>query len=307
MTTGLGFALAVCSAFAVVALAAPARAEPAPEESSTSPHRLVWRDEWPRFRTIEYGITANLAWQLAFIEFRLKAGEPRWHGGVLIDDDVRNAIRASDPDVRESWAFASDPLTIGTQAVPVVIDAVLIPLAFDGGNFDVAWQMTMMNLEAMAAVGVFNRVGHRIIKRARPPTLACEQDDDADPFCGSGTAASFPSGHASGAFLGAGMSCAHHVHLPLYGGGWPDYVFGCILPVGLASSSSVFRLIADRHYFSDVVVGAAAGFAGGFGLPTLLHYGYGGDAHEAGDGPSRLMILPAVGAGQLGVSVGSAF
>jgi membrane-associated phospholipid phosphatase len=62
--------------------------------------------------------------------------------------------------------------------------------------------------------------------------------------------------------------------LPLYGGGLPD-VLACAIPLVVATGVSVLRLAADRHYASDVIVGALAGFGGGFGLPTLLHYGGG--------------------------------
>ena len=34
------------------------------------------------------------------------------------------------------------------------------------------------------------------------------------------------------------------------------------------------RIMADRHYTTDVIVGSIGGFTGGFLLPTLLHYGY---------------------------------
>jgi membrane-associated phospholipid phosphatase len=39
-----------------------------------------------------------------------------------------------------------------------------------------------------------------------------------------------------------------------------------------ATVTSVLRVVADKHYTSDVLIGAVLGFGFGFGLPMLLHY-----------------------------------
>src|SRR6185369_8075255 len=93
-----------------------------------------------------------------------------------------------------------------------------------------------------------------------------------DPLCEKGKKfAGFPSGHAVSAFTAAGLSCVHHAHLPLYGGGLPD-ALACAAALTVASGVGVVRIMGDRHYVSDVIVGAAIGFLVGFGLPSLLHY-----------------------------------
>lgn len=257
-------------AVAVVAAALTSSAESAAAEGPG--HRLTWSDDWPRFRVVEYGMTAALLLELAFLEFRAKPqDEAVWKGGILFDGGFRDAFRSESRGTRETLGDIADFLTLSLQVQPVLIDAVAIPL-IDRFNVDVAWQMSMLNLSAMGFVGVVTRIGHIAIARERPSVEECRADGGYDKYCGRGNFASFPSGHTSGAFLGAGLMCAHHLHLPLYGGGAPD-VAACLLPLAAAGSTSVFRLMSDRHYATDIGLGAVIGFFGGYGLPQLLHYG----------------------------------
>jgi membrane-associated phospholipid phosphatase len=293
--------ICLLSLCAVLASSRPARAD-----ENASEHYLEWR--YRRFSTIEYGATANLALQLAFIEFRLEAKTPNWEGGILFDDAARDVLRLESAEDKALAGTISDPMTLGLQIAPVALDSVIIPLVFDRLNIDVAWQMLMIDIEALTAVGFFNRFGHRVVKRARPSVEDCKKDPEFDELCESGKYASFPSGHASGAFAGAGLSCAHHLHLPLYGGGAPDILLGCALPLTTATTDAVLRLMADRHYVSDVIVGSLVGFAGGFGLPTLLHYAY--ESRDPLDPDSSgvdLSVQPAVTEQELVLLVGGAF
>lgn len=255
----------------------PATAGPrvaAPPPPAKSEHRLVWRDEWPRFRTIEYGVSIALAIEYGLIEFRARQpSEANFTGPWLFDRAVRNSLRLETREGREKISAISDIFPLATQGL-ALFDAIVVPLVTDRWNFDVMWQMTMMNVLAMSAVGVFNRTGHRYFARERPDATECRKDPEYKENCNAGGKfASFPGGHASGAFLGAGMICAHHAYLPLYGGGAPD-VIACAVPVTASVATGVMRIMADRHYTTDVIVGSAGGFAGGFLLPTLLHYAY---------------------------------
>ena len=42
--------------------------------------------------------------------------------------------------------------------------------------------------------------------------------------------------------------------------------------IALSATTGTFRLLADRHHATDIVVGALVGFGFGYGMPTLLHY-----------------------------------
>jgi membrane-associated phospholipid phosphatase len=267
-------------------------------------HRLVWNEEWPRFRVVEYGLTAALLLELGFVEFRAKPpDEANWKGGILFDQGFRDVFRASGSGTRETLGDVADFITLSLQFQPVVIDAAVVPL-LDRWNFDVAWQMTMMNFEAMGFVGLLTRIGHTAIARERPSIDECRANRRYDKYCGgTGTFASFPSGHSSGAFLGAGLMCAHHLHLPVYGGGAPD-VAACLLPVAAATATSTFRLISDRHYMTDIGLGAVLGFFGGYGLPQLFHYGHGSSRPAPSAGPMRRIAAAPLATGdRTGVTV----
>lgn len=277
-----------------------ATAEPSePADFGKPDHRLTWRDEWPEFRPIEYGLTAALLIELSFVEFGMnEVDRPRYAGGVLFDDGVRNVTRLPARSGREAAATASDVTRMVPLVQAVAVDGLLVPLLLDDGNAHVAWQLTAMNVMSMATVGVFNRTNHRVVGRARPNEPECRSADADDPYCGR-LYESFPAGHPSGAFLGAGMACAHHTYLPLYGGGVPDAVFGCGLPLSLSAATGALRLMADQHYATDVLVGSGLGFLGGFGLPIALHYGI--------DSKPTTMVVPHAASDMGGAAVVGAF
>ena len=66
--------------------------------------------------------------------------------------------------------------------------------------------------------------------------------------------------------------------------------------------TGVTRVVADRHYASDVVVGAGIGFGVGYGLPWLLHYRAGGQALDA----SHVFLVPFGGSRSVGVGIAGA-
>jgi len=268
-------------------------------DEPATPHRLTWK--WPRFRIIEYGLTAAVYVQLAFLEFRVKPPqEPRWSGNNDFDDAMRDAFRQRSTAGRERAGDISDPLPIILQGYPIIVDSILLPLVFDRGNWDVFWQMSMLNLQASAVQGMLNRIAIAVAGRERPSVEECRKDEGYDKYCGSGSRSSFFSGHTGGAFVGAGMMCAHHLHMPLYGGGAGD-IIACALPLVTATTTGVLRLMADRHYMSDVLVGSAVGFFAGFGLPTLFHYRW-PFGEPAGPG-SGLLLAPQVNDDELGISL----
>ena len=67
------------------------------------------------------------------------------------------------------------------------------------------------------------------------------------------------------------MACVHHRQLDLYGDETSDAI-ACAVPLGLAAGVALLRIVADQHYATDVLVGAAVGALSGLGLGLLLHY-----------------------------------
>jgi membrane-associated phospholipid phosphatase len=255
---------AVLTLFSLRASAADTRAKTAQTE-----HRLDWR--FYRFGVVDYALTAVLTASYLTVEFAVPPPtEPKWRGGILFDESVRDAMVAESRTGRDRAAILSDILTLAPQFIAAV-DTVVVPLVFDNGNFDVALQMALIDIQAIASIGLLSRGGHRFIARERPDVSPCTTDREYHGLCLGGRYASFPSGHTASAFGGAGLVCAHHAHLPLYGGGAPDAVV-CVAAVGMAGTASLLRVTSDRHYISDVIVGAGLGIGLGFVVPYFVHY-----------------------------------
>jgi membrane-associated phospholipid phosphatase len=77
---------------------------------------------------------------------------------------------------------------------------------------------------------------------------------------------SFYSGHASSAFA---LAVAAGTVAELRGYPNRGWVWAVGLP--LAATTALLRMAADKHYLSDVAVGALVGSAFGVAVPLLLH------------------------------------
>src|SRR5690606_18909789 len=77
----------------------------------------------------------------------------------------------------------------------------------------------------------------------------------------------------------AGLTCTHHAHLPLYGGGWGESM-ACGLMIGAAAFTGYGRLQSGKHYPSDLVLGLGLGTLAGWVMPRALHYGFAGSTRR---------------------------
>lgn len=257
------------------ALVASAIALTASNARADEGHRLDWKDSWPKFQPSEYAYTIGIWSSYAVLEIAAPAIErPLWTRGLPGDVAVRGALVASTRAKRETAGDWSDWLWIGGQ-IMVWVDSVAVPLLTDEWNFEVAAQLTLLNAEAMAPTALISRFLHRTAGRERPDKHGCREDPNYGFSCGLPDASSFPSGHTSAGFVAAGLSCAHHQYVGLYGHPAADAGMCALMLVG-STTNGILRIVADRHWVSDVIVGAALGGALGYGLPTLLHYRYDG-------------------------------
>jgi membrane-associated phospholipid phosphatase len=269
--------------------------------------RLVWDERWHRFRPIEYATTAVTgAGALYFLAVAKPPDHPKWQGPILFDENVRDAVRVRSPQALATWTKVGDAMNLAVVGQVIVLDGIVLPLA--AGNPDLAFQLTLMNTQVFAASGLVLAGLYTTTGRARPSYGECVAQRSNDPQCGSGSFTDFPSGHAGTAFAAAGIACATHAHVPLYGGGGWD-VAACVETLMLATGSGMIRVIADRHYTSDVLVGGGIGFLFGYGLPSLLHFGFGqrtvGTLVDRRD--FKLGVAPGVASGGVGAIAVGAF
>lgn len=218
---------------------------------------------------MEYAATAVVGGAAIAMYYLLPAQRvPRFVGGILFDDAVRNALRVHSPSALQTvWAL-SDAVDVSLVALVFGLDSLGVPLL--RGSPDVALQLGLMDAEAYAfssvvTIGLYDSVG-----RARPSYEDCQRNPSF-VGCNISPTASFPSGHTNEAFTAAGASCANHAFVPIYGGRLADGL-ACVRDVVLAAGDGVLRIVGDRHYATDVLAGATLGFGFGFGMPTFLHY-----------------------------------
>jgi membrane-associated phospholipid phosphatase len=203
-----------------------------------------------------------------------------WTGNLLWDFEVTDAIATRDRSAREVWTVLADVPFYALMGYPAV-DA-LLTAGVIWGRWDVAWQLFMMDLEAYAVAAPLIWVTQRFILRERPfMRYACEADTtgkygvDYEDNCGTRQATrGFPSGHIAIAATGAALTCTHHSHLPLYGGGAGDAA-ACLTAIGATAVSMLGRVVADKHYVSDVTAGLGIGLFAGWLVPKALHYTFG--------------------------------
>lgn len=279
--------------------AGEARAEPA--------RTVTWRDDWTRFRPVEYGVTGVAIGGAAVLLLTSPDNRaPRWTGGILIDDGVRDALRLSSPAGRRRAQDVGTKLYFGALAFPYLVDVAGASLVAHRSP-DVAAQLALMDTEVFALVGVLNFGLTNAIARQRPLVRACAGGADPEfPRCTESGRdyQSFFGGHAAVSFAAAGLTCAHHQNLPLYGGGAPD-ILACAALVANGAAVAWTRMMADKHYLSDNLVGAALGFGLGYGIPSYLHY------RGKGSLSARLGLpavpVPVLSREHAGLAMGGAF
>jgi membrane-associated phospholipid phosphatase len=258
-----------------------------------------WNPAWPRFRPSEYALTAGLAFNVAQALFLYPAPKANWEGGILFDDAVRDAILLRNRDDRQTAAKVSDDIYYALAAYPLVVDTALVTWGIHGAG-DVAFQMMLINLESYALSGAIALTTEKL-GRVRPMGRECKSDPHYDGKCESPAHlnASFLSGHTTISFAGAGLMCAHHTNLPLYGHRVAD-IGACAVGLAAATTGGVLRVMTDNHYASDVLLGAGVGLFGGYVWPMLWHYGFGSKKDPL------MSLLPQVRTRHGGLSVSGA-
>jgi len=260
--------LALVVLMTLTATGGAARADDPPKPRRRD--EVYWHDEWPKFTfseaLISIGVTArNFDFEKALdgprealVEFYVP----------LLDKEARSLFRPDSASTRQAYARLSD---IGFRTL------VFAPYAIDVGltlavhrNPEVAAQLFLIDFEVLTLAGATQVLVSRLIGRARP-YVGGENPCKPGLPCEGGPYRSLLSGHTMAAFTAAGLMCAHHENLPIFGGGAAD-TWACIWAVSVASATGMFRIPADEHWASDVLLGAGVGWLYGYYLPKLLHF-----------------------------------
>jgi membrane-associated phospholipid phosphatase len=128
-------------------------------------------------------------------------------------------------------------------------------------------------LESVVGASMLNQIVKFSVGRERPFVRALppgEKGTTADPDDNN---LSFYSGHTSFTFS---VAVASGTVASLRGYRAAPWIWASGLT--LAGATGYFRIAADKHYFTDVLTGAAVGSFVGFAVPYWLHRGKGGGA-----------------------------
>ncbi|MET0792704.1 MAG: phosphatase PAP2 family protein [Polyangiaceae bacterium] len=264
----LGLSLLVFERPALAQLAAQAQPEPMKPPLVAPPEKpSLWRSEWPQYRTSELitSLAAGLATGAIVLYGPIE--EPRWKGGILFDDAVRDALRARNPHTHQTFRTIGD-YTYHLSPLLPLFDALVVSTV---GHSDskLAGNLTGITLEAYSYSGLLSFIATETSARQRPDGT---------------TTQSFFSGHAAISATGAGLTCANHTRIPLWGNRVAD-ISACVIASLNALTTATTRVVADRHYATDVILGTGVGFGFGYAVPVLLHYSY----HGA---PTRISFVP---------------
>ncbi|HEY2732811.1 MAG TPA: phosphatase PAP2 family protein, partial [Polyangiales bacterium] len=224
---------------------------------------LSWDPAWRRVGLIEGLGLLPLGGLLLAIETQWSPPDhARWRRPILFDNAVRAALRGRSRGLQIAASTISDRLFIGGVIVPVVIDVGVVALAVHRAPA-IALQMLSIDLESLGAAGLISLTAEHAVGRTRPYVQDCGVDGLVrDPHgrllrnhCSSlSDFKSFYSGHAAATAAIAGLTCLHHQHLALYGGGAADLA-PCLFMITLSVTTGVGRMVADRHWASDVLTG----------------------------------------------------
>jgi membrane-associated phospholipid phosphatase len=224
---------------------------------------------WRRATPSEYAGTALAVGATLYSEAVYgDPGRAGWTAHNGFDEGVRGALRLGSRSARDAANTAGDALMGALIAAPVL--DVFATLGLRDRRWEALWQSEVINLESFTFTGLVASVMENAIRREKPFVRncgqgRCEDDDDHNR--------SMPSGHVAFAFTGAGLLCTHHAFQSLYADPAAERA-ACATSLGLAAATGVLRIMADRHYATDVLTGSLVGIFSGFVLPRLLHYSW---------------------------------
>ncbi len=307
-----GLALLTGLAFVVAPVTAAAQADEVPDEEP-EPNALAWPDsarrvQWPEAVAapviVAGGFTMLLAGPVPETDARAM---------TAFDRKLQERLSLGPGRARDVFSKIGNAGYLGTFAYRAV-DDLLIAGAIRGG-WDVAWQLLVIDTLAFGIVGAVTFGSQLAFGRQRPRYTFCEEARGRDdPRCDPGdrTNRSFISGHHGVAVAGASLTCMHHARMRIYRTQRSGRA-ACVSHALAATMVGVSRALGDDHWPTDILLGSALGFAAGWVLPRLLHYGFREHGHGHGqwderDEPAtssrprlRVAILPSLGPRRAGL------
>lgn len=231
---------------------------------------LTWKPEWARVGTGNYVfIGAAAATSVTASIFR-PLGNHNLEKPILFDASARRTLRFDSLNARYAALDLSDVFLSMEITWPFAVDA-LVMAAGVRRSPDVAWEMAIIDAEAVALTTAVHQITALLVSRPRPYLQTCgdELSPDLNLCVRNGRYRSFFSGHAAMSFTGASLICAHRMRHEIFG---PNAdIVTCATAYLAAAATASLRVVGDVHNASDVITGAVIGTAIGLAVPAL-HY-----------------------------------
>jgi membrane-associated phospholipid phosphatase len=293
-----------------VALAALVLPTSAHARDLDEPGPVEWR--WDKFRPVEYPLTIGAMGAAMYFRFKVDPPGTDARGGILFDEWIQDRAGIHNLKLRSQVAVMTDALFYGSMAYRF-FDSTVFPWAYHKQG-EVALQMTRIDLESFGTVAFSLWTLHLFFGRERPFARRCgdpafAREEGGCPLDSAEHNRSLFAGHPAVVMAAAGLTCTHHRHMKLYGGGAAD-TLACGLLIGAAGLTGVGRVITEKHYASDLVVGLGVGAFAGFVMPELLHYRHARPRQPAtAERPPLVQasVAPLITPGNLGLGLQGVF
>jgi membrane-associated phospholipid phosphatase len=183
----------------------------------------------------------------------------RWCAPNALDWGVRNAVLWADPGRAR---LASDVMLFGVAPL-AALGTTLVLAGIDGRIQEVLWDALLI-IEAIGIASALNQTVKFLVARERPFVHALAEADKPLTSSPGDNNMSFYSGHAAATFA---MAAATATVARMRGRTLGAWAWAVGLP--LATATAYLRLAGDKHYLTDVTVGAVMGTAVGILVPAL--------------------------------------
>ena len=231
--------------------------------------RLQWDDEWRVLEPWDWVAAGVLSVGTLTIAIAAESDEGFWVRENGLDQAVHRGLHARTPRGRRVAGILSD-----VSRALVLTPAIFVDLGLAArSNPEMAIRLGGASVLAFATTTFLMTGAKYAFRRERPFGRRCGEDSEGDECEGGSRYRSFFSGHAAMAFTAASLTCTYHNRIPLYGTRASD-IAACSTAMGFATLTALLRIVAEKHHFSDVIVGAVVGFLSGFLLPTSLYFGF---------------------------------
>jgi len=270
---------------------------PPPPGQTSVPVTPTWPAHGvPPVGTWDIVATGGIAAALLTIQFAIPAPTvPKWTDTNAFDDGVRSAFRIGSEGGRQAAALTSDILVYALIAAPF-LNATLVA-GVEHERWDVAWRLMVLDTQTILLATTITISLQKATARERPYAHECRTNPSLSDCSLGGKYQSFPSGHTTAAFAAVALECFHHGYLDTSHTGWGSAV--CPLTIVAAIGTAMLRIAADRHWATDIIVGASIGGLVGYAVPALHLLGEGKK-----DGP---VVTPMVSGSTIGLTLAGRF